>query len=190
MTYASWSERCWKRGSNDWTVCCSLCLALSYSNLASLSSAVSAASLSFAGVPFSDSFSCQSFSLTLKGTHLQQFDVYFRGTLSCWPFGVWEGHWSAAICFCSFVSAGFGCSLLSSAVWVSREAGSLPPSVFSQSTQLLAVAYRHTVVGIHAPTACSDVAANTTAVPCTVKVHTLWLSFLAILYMHHRSSSL
>ena len=34
-------------------------------------------------VSFSYSLSCQSFSFTLKGTHLLQFDVYFSGTLSC-----------------------------------------------------------------------------------------------------------
>ena len=46
----AWMEHCWSRGSYDWAVCCSLCLALSHSNLASLSSVVSAASLSFAAI--------------------------------------------------------------------------------------------------------------------------------------------
>ena len=49
--------------------------------------------------------------------------------------------------------------------------------LFSLSTQLLACVstciHRHTVVGTHAPAACSDVIANKTAVPCTIGVHTL-----------------
>ena len=74
-------------------------------------------------------------------------------------------------CFSSFFSAGIAPSLLLSAVWVSHEAGSLPPSVFSYTT-VIGCIHRHTV-GTHAPAACSDVAANTTTVPCTVSAHTL-----------------
>ena len=66
---------------------------------------------------------------------------------SCWQVVIshWqpEQSWSAPIsllcffnlsCFCSSVSAGVARSHLLSAMWVSREAGSLLPSVFSLST--------------------------------------------------------
>ena len=81
----------------------------------------------------SSSFSCQAFMLT--GFHLFHWQVEqsvcsYLSPLQTFP------------CFCSSVSAGFARSLLLSAIWVSREAGSLSPSVFSLSTQLLALAYR------------------------------------------------
>ena len=46
-------------------------------------------------------------------------------------------------CFCSSVSAAITRSFLLSVVWDSFEAGALPPSVFSLSTRLLALAYSH-----------------------------------------------
>ena len=73
-------ERCWKRGSDDWPVCCSPCLAVTFKP----------------GISFRGSFSCQSF--TLMGTHLLQSDVSFSGTLS------WQPFWSSLIC-CNLASS-------------------------------------------------------------------------------------
>ena len=42
----AWMEHCWNRGSCDWTFCCSLCCALSHTNLTCLPSVVSAVCLS------------------------------------------------------------------------------------------------------------------------------------------------
>ena len=101
-----WMEHWWKRGSDN---CYSPCLALSHSNLASLSQLP--ACLSFAvktGISFRGSFSCQSFTLT--------------GTICCnlfqWhsqlvPFGLW---WRALIC-CNLVSLSAVVSAVKHSSW-------------------------------------------------------------------------
>ena len=126
---------------------CSPCLALSHLNLASLSSVVSAASLSLIRCKIWCLFQWHSQLLTfwfvLKGTHLLQSGVFISSSFSCQAFtltGSHLFHWQSedSVCFylspptfyCSSVSAGVARSLLLSAVWVRHEAGSLPPSVF------------------------------------------------------------
>ena len=93
-----------------------------------------------------------NFRFVLKGTHLLQSGtlsaVVSAAKHSCWriPLAVWVGCLllplsSNLSCYCSSVSTSVARSLLLSAVWVSHEAGSLPPYLFSLSIQLLALAY-------------------------------------------------
>ena len=80
-------------------------------------------------------FSCQVFMLT--GSHPSSIGSLSRASAP--PL-------SQPFLLCSSISAGVTRSLLLSAVCVSCEEGSLTPSIFSLSTQLLALAiHRHTV---------------------------------------------
>ena len=182
-------ERSWKRRTSDWTVGCSPCLALSHNviqtwhfflhwfqQLVCLSSAVKSRS----GVCFSGTLSCWTFSLCWRALICCIFSSSFScqvftlmGSDLAVPLAVWAEHLLLSlslsqpfllllVCLCrrrSFPPL-FGS-------WVSREAGSLLPSVFSMSTQLLAIDIWYN------PAAYSNVTANTTAIPCTVSGHTL-----------------
>ena len=150
-----------KPGISQLSVCFSFAV-----NLMSLSVVLSAGNPYplQSGVFISSSFSCLAFTLT--GSHLfhwkseQSVCSYLFPPLSQ-PF-----------LLCSSVSAGVARSLLLSAIWVSHEAGSLPTSVFSLSTQLLALAYRHTV-GTHASAAYKfRCRCQHSCFPCTVSAHT------------------
>ena len=119
-------ESCWKRGSDDWTVCCSLCLALSHSNLASLSQL--SVCLSFAvksGISFRGSFSSQSF--TLPVTHLLQSCVFISSSFSCkrsrWQVLI-SSVWQSEHNVCSYLSPPFSCFCSSVSADIAR---SLPP---------------------------------------------------------------
>ena len=190
--FASWLG--WtllKRGSGDWTVCCFPCLALSHSNLASLSSVVSAASLSFICCKiwclFQWHSQLQTFRFVLKGTHLLQSGVFISSSFSCQAFT------SVPLVVCLLLS-------LSSCYFSQRY--SFPPLIGSlgqlwsrisaafcvQSVYrtVITCIHGHTV-GTHAPAAYFDVAANTTAIPCTVSWHTwtVLLSSISVIFQAH-----
>ena len=127
-------------------------------------------------------------SFTLQGNHLLQSWVFISSSFSCQAFKLTGSHLfhlnrvSAPIfllrflnlsCFCSSVSAGVTRSLLLSAVWVSCEAGSPRPSVFSLSTQLLALAIHRHTVGTHASAAyIFRCRCQHNCCPCTVSAQT------------------
>ena len=148
-----WMERCWKRGSDDWTVCCSPCLAVTFKP----------------GISFRGRFSCQSHwrvlsaaiwclfqwhsqlhGNLLKFTYLLQSGIFISSSFSCQAFtltGSYLFHWqlsraSASVSplsqpFLLFLVCLCRCRSFPPLIWVSREAGSLPLSVFTLSTQLL-----------------------------------------------------
>ena len=127
-------------------------LALSHSNLASLSSVVSAASLSLIRCKIWCLFQWHSqllnFWFVLKGTHLLQSGVFISSSFSCQAFtltGSHLFHWQSedSVCsylspptfYCSSVSAGITRSLLLSGSGVKQDLCRL-----LCSTQLLALA--------------------------------------------------
>ena len=137
-------------------------------NLMSISVALSAANLSVCG----------------NGTHLLQSGVFISSSFSC-QASCWQ------VLISSIGSLSRGSAPVSSAfstlfflIFLCRH-HSFPPLVASLGQWISAAfcvqpvyktvigcIHRH-MVGTHTTAACSDVAANTTAVPCTVNAHTL-----------------
>ena len=121
-------------------ICCKICMG-------SLSGVVSAASLSHWRVLIC--YNLVSLSAVVSAAKRSHWQV-----LVPLPLAVWAEHLLLRFlnlsCFCLSVSAGIARSLLLSAVCVSHEAGSLLPSVFTLSTQLLALAIHTHTVGTHA----------------------------------------
>ena len=94
-----WMEHCWKRGSDNWTVCCFL----SCSVLSQLSVCLSFAVKSV--ISFRGSFSCQSFAL--MGTYLSQSGVCVSSSFSCQVLtltGSHLFHWQSGQSICFYLS--------------------------------------------------------------------------------------
>ena len=147
-----------KRGSDDWTVC--------------MLFPVSCSVIFKPGISFFSGLSCQSVSHSLSNllvivSAANRLVSHWRALICCNLMSqnsvalsvanlsvCGKGHWSAAICFCSFVSAGAARSLLLSAVWVSRETGSFAAfCVHPVYTTVSGCIHRHSVAR-YSPSSC------------------------------------
>ena len=159
---------------------------MSHSNLASLFSAVSAASLSLIRCKIwslSVTLSAANLSVCAEATHLLQSGIFISSSFSCQAFKLmgshlfyWQSEQISSVCsylspptFPAIARLSLPALLVPSSYWQSGSA------VKQDLCRLLCSAclriHRHTL-GIHTPAAYSDVAANTTAIPCTVNWHT------------------
>ena len=107
------------------------------------------------GIFFRGSFSCQSF--TLMGTHLLQSGIFISSSFSCQAVLISSIIWQSVQRVCSYLSPPLSHPFLLLLVCLCRcrsfppLIGSLdlPPSVFSLSTQLLALAIHRGIHFVH-----------------------------------------